>query len=70
MSGYNAVAESFFGTLKTERVSWRSYRSREEAKRDIVDYLEMFYNSKRLHSYLGYVSPRRFEEMWYLGKAA
>ncbi len=66
----NAVAESFFGTLKTERVSWRSYQTREEAKRDIVDYLEMFYNSKRLHSYLGYVSPRQFEEMWYLGKAA
>lgn len=66
----NAVAESFFGTLKTERVSWRSYQTREEAKRDIVDYLEMFYNSRRLHSYLGYVSPRRFEEMWYLGKAA
>lgn len=66
----NAVAESFFGTLKTERVSWRSYQTREEAKRDIVDYLEMFYNSKRLHSYLGYVSPRQFEEMWYLRKAA
>lgn len=66
----NAVAESFFGTLKTERISWRSYQTREEAKRDIVDYLEMFYNSKRLHSYLGYVSPRQFEEMWYLGKAA
>jgi len=66
----NAVAESFFGTLKTERASWRSYQTREEAKRDIVDYLEMFYNSKRLHSYLGYVSPRQFEEMWYLGKAA
>ena len=66
----NAVAESFFGTLKTERVSWRSYRTREEAKRDIVDYLEMFYNSNRLHSYLGYVSPRQFEEIWYLGKAA
>lgn len=60
----NAVAESFFGTLKTERVSWRSYQTREEAKRDIVDYLEMFYNSRRLHSYLGYVSPRQFEEMW------
>lgn len=66
----NAVAESFFGSLKTERVSWRSYQTREEAKRDIVHYLEMFYNSKRLHSYLGYVSPRQFEEMWYLGKAA
>lgn len=66
----NAVSESFFGTLKGERVSWRSYVTREAAKRDIVDYLEMFYNSSRLHSYLGYVSPRQFEEMWYLEKAA
>ena len=41
-----------------------------QARRDIVDYIEMFYNSKRLHSYLGYVSPRRFEEMWPLKIAA
>jgi transposase InsO family protein len=65
----NAPAESFFGSLKTELVFFRNYKTREEAKRDIVDYLEMFYNSKRLHSYLGYVSPRQFEEAWLLTKS-
>jgi putative transposase len=66
----NAVAESFFGSLKTERVFFSSYKTREEAKRDIVDYIEMFYNSNRRHSYLGYVSPKKFEELWLLKKAA
>jgi len=66
----NAVAESFFGSLKTERVFFTNYKTREEARRDIFDYIEMFYNCKRLHSYLGYVSPRRFEEMWPLKMAA
>ena len=66
----NAVAESFFGSLKTERVFFANYKTREEAKRDIVDYIEMFYNSKRRHSYLGYLSPKVFEEMWLLKKAA
>ena len=66
----NAVAESFFGTLKTERVSFKSYRTRSEAKRDIVDYIEMFYNSRRRHSYLGYVSPKRFEEARLIQNAA
>ncbi len=60
----NSVAESFFGSLKTERVFFSNYRTREEAKRDIVDYIEMFYNSKRRHSYLGYVSPKQFEKTW------
>lgn len=66
----NAVAESFFGSLKTERVFFSSYRTREDARRDIVDYIEMFYNSNRRHSYLGYVSPKEFEELWLLKKAA
>ena len=66
----NAVAESFFGSLKTERVFFTNYKTREEARRDIVDYIEMFYNSKRRHSYLGYLSPKVFEEMWLLKKAA
>jgi transposase InsO family protein len=60
----NACAESFFGSIKTERIYFESYETREEAKRDIIDYLEMFYNSNRLHSYLDYVSPRQFEEEW------
>lgn len=57
----NAVVESFFGSLKSERVLWRSYQSREEARTDIVEYIAMFYNSRRLHSYLGYKSPNAFE---------
>ena len=65
----NAVAESFFGSLKTERVFFSNYKTREEARRDIVDYIEMFYNSNRRHSYLGYVSPKEFEELWLLKKA-
>ncbi len=66
----NSVAESFFGSLKTERGYFPSYKAREEAKRDIIDYIEMFYNSNRRHSYLGYVSPKEFEKRWLLKKAA
>jgi transposase InsO family protein len=58
----NAVAESFFGSLKQERVQWKSYQTRYEAQQDILDYISMFYNSKRLHSYLGYCSPNDYEE--------
>jgi transposase InsO family protein len=57
----NAVAESFFSTLKTERVHLRLYRSRTEARRDIFEYIEVFYNRVRLHSTLGYLSPAQFE---------
>jgi len=66
----NAVAESFFGSLKTERVYLTNYKTREEARRDVVDYIEMFYNPKRRHSYLGYLSPKEFEETWLLKEAA
>ena len=66
----NAVAESFFGSLKTERVFFSKYKTREDARRDITDYIEMFYNSKRLHSHLGYLSPREFEKMMVMKKAA
>jgi putative transposase len=66
----NAVAESFFGSLKTERVFFANYKTREDARKDITDYIEMFYNSRRRHSYLGYVSPREFEELQQLRKAA
>ena len=58
----NAVVESFFGSLKQERVQWQSYQTRYEAQQDILDYISMFYNSWRLHSYLGYVSPNDFEQ--------
>jgi putative transposase len=57
----NAVAESFFSSLKSERVHHRLYRSRDEARRDIFEYIEVFYNRIRLHSTLGYLSPAQFE---------
>ena len=66
----NAVVESFFGSLKCERVFWRSYQTREEARADIVEYITMFYNSHRLHSYLGYQSPDQFERNGRLANAA
>jgi putative transposase len=58
----NAVVESFFGLLKRERVNRVHYRTREEARADIFDYIECFYNRKRRHSYLGNVSPADFEK--------
>ena len=56
----NAVAERFFRSLKSERTNHRSYLTRDEVKRDVIDYIEMFYNSRRLHSYLDYMSPNEF----------
>ncbi len=58
----NAVAESFFGSLKQERVQWYDYQTRDEARQDILAYITMFYNSYRLHSTLGYVCPNDFEK--------
>jgi len=67
----NAVVESFFGSLKQERVQWKNYQTRFEAQQDILDYIAMFYNSHRLHSYLGYKSPNDYEsKMMILKKAA
>jgi putative transposase len=57
----NAITESFFGTLKTELVYHETYQTREEAKRSIFPYIEVFYNRKRKHSSLGYKSPEVFE---------
>lgn len=57
----NAVAESFFASLKKERVQWRYYQTRAEAQQDILDYIVMFYNSRRLHSTLGFASPNDYE---------
>jgi len=56
----NAVAESFFGSLKQERVHWRNYETHYEAQQDVMNYITMWYNSNRLHSYLGYQSPNDF----------
>jgi transposase InsO family protein len=58
----NAVVESFFGSLKQERVQWCHYQTRHEAQQDILNYISVFYNRLRLHSTLGYVSPNDFEK--------
>lgn len=60
----NAVAESFFHTMKTEHIYLTHYRTREEAKTSIFEYIEVFYNRLRLHSTLGYMSPLEFEKAW------
>lgn len=57
----NACVESFFGTLKRELIHHRQYRTREEAKQEIFEYLEVFYNRQRRHSTLGYRSPAEYE---------
>jgi putative transposase len=57
----NSAMESFFSSLKTERTARRVYRSREQARSDVFDYIERFYNPTRRHSTLGYVSPIQFE---------
>jgi putative transposase len=58
----NAVMESFFSRMKDERVSRRRYRLRDEARADIFDYIERFYNLRRRHSTLGGISPMEFEK--------
>jgi putative transposase len=57
----NAAMESFFSSLKTERTARKTYRTRNEARSDVFDYIERFYNAKRRHSTIGYVSPMEFE---------
>lgn len=57
----NAVAESFFNLLKRERIRRRTYRTREEARQHVFDYIEMFYNPKRKHVRNGMLSPVEFE---------
>jgi len=61
MACHNAAMESLFSSLKTERTARKIYRSRDEAKADVFDYIERFYNSKRRHSTIGYMSPMEFE---------
>ena len=53
--------ESFFSSLKTERTANKTYRTRDQAKADVFDYIERFYNPRRRHSTLGYLSPMEFE---------
>jgi putative transposase len=62
----NAAMESFFSSLKTERTAWKTYRTRDEAKADVFEYIERFYNPKRRHSTLSYLSPVEFEKQMLL----
>ena len=57
----NAVAESFFHTLKSERVYCDHFKNQEEAKSKIMWYIEVYYNRKRMHSSLNYLTPEQFE---------
>ena len=61
----NAPMESFFGTLKSEWVNHRAYRTRDEARADIFYYIEAFYNRRRLHSSLDYFSPEEYELLYH-----
>ena len=61
----NAVAESFFQLLKRERIRRRVYADREEARRDVFDYIELFYNPRRRHGYVGGISPVQFEQRYF-----
>ena len=58
----NAVVESFFASLKRERTKRRNYRTRDEARADVFDYIERFYNRKRRHGTIGNISPVEFEK--------
>lgn len=59
----NAARESFFHSLKTECVHHERYQTRDEARKSIFDYIEVFYPRQRIHSYLGYQSPEQFEKL-------
>ncbi len=57
----NAVAESFFSTLKQELISRRTWPDEQDVRSALFEYIEVFYNRERRHSTLGYVSPEQFE---------
>lgn len=59
----NAVTESFFHTLKTEHIGFEHYDTREKARLSIFDYIELFYNRKRIHTTIGNLSPWQFEQL-------
>ncbi|HEV2512248.1 IS3 family transposase, partial [Bosea sp. (in: a-proteobacteria)] len=58
----NAAMESFFSSLKTERIRDKRYLTRDAARADVLDYIERFYNTIRRHSTIGYLSPVEFEK--------
>lgn len=66
----NAPMESFWGSLKNELVHHRRYRTREEAIREITEYIEVFYNRQRRQAQLGYLSPAAYERLFYQGQLA
>ena len=59
----NAVTETLFGSLKVERLHGVRFKTREDAKNEVMDWM-MFYNRRRMHSTLDYISPMAFEENW------
>ena len=59
----NAAMESFFSSLKTERTAAKAYRTRDQARADVFDYIECFYNPRRRHSKIGYMTPMEFEAL-------
>jgi len=61
----NAVAECFFRLLKREKIRRRIYAEREEARRDVFNYIQMFYNLKRRHGYAGGISPVQFKQQYF-----
>ena len=60
----NALCESFFATLETELIDRRRFATQAEARREVFGFIEGFYNTRRLHSALGYVSPAGFEQLY------
>ncbi len=62
----NVVMDRFFGSLKSERTDNKIYLTKKEAKADVIDYIEMFYNSERLQSALEYLTPMQYEKKYYL----
>ncbi len=61
----NAVAESFFQLLKRERIRRKIYSTRQDARADVFDYIEMFYNPKRRHGFNNQLSPVEFEKRYF-----
>ena len=59
----NACAETFFHSLKVEWIYGNNFRNRQECRQSIIEYIEIFYNRQRLHSYLGYRTPCQFEQV-------
>ncbi len=62
----NAIAESFFQLLKRERIRRKIYATRDQARAEVFDYIELFYNPRRRHSYIGQIPPVEFEQRYSL----